>query len=763
LVTHEAGDPSDDAVDDTSGAGDIGPWADTTSWRTVGEVVLAAELCLLAASPFVDLFAPAVVPWRLLVAGLAALVPGLLLRIRGARPSLLLSVLISFVVFLFAAAICCFADVAVAGFVPGPDVLGGIRSGLVDGSRQILTSAVPAPSTGEMLLIPFALVFWAVTAVAEVTWRTRTRLVAPAVAVALFAVALSFQPAGADEDLLIAAAIAGLALLYVLARNRSSTAAIVPDGTEDSRRPIELGRTATFAVVGIAALIGVAIALASVVPVQSDRLALRDSVQEPVEPVEQLNPLLLVNPVQRGDVTPTAVLDLSTPDPDLDLVRLPIGRLDTYDCAGGFDASTDAVASADVLPPLASNPSTTVMDITLVSAESRVLPAPGNVVAASVEDGRQIYSDPADRLLVLSATPIDGAHYRVRTAIPADVSGESSFAVGATTSANASVVQCEELAQVDLQRLANQIGLLQGDGQDRLQTLAGWCQGLRADPETVQGDDLSLGRLFGTGSAEVPSVIGPEGGSAAQVVTACAALGQAAGLPVQVAVGYVADVDDGNGAVTTSDLSTWLEVRDVDGLFHPVPVLGEPDPSAGNPPETSSDQDQTGDRDVSPPPSDPAEFQPSVPEEDRAGAAPWALLLAGLIVTVVGAVAWRATGGARRRRRRRSGSPAERLSGAWMEAVDTLGSVGVVADAFGPEDIARTADAFPTAREPLQRLGELLATTFAPSPPTAERAEAAWVAVDQLRRALRAGRTSASGPAQTGAQHPEPERMEARP
>lgn len=707
-----------------------GPSARRPSWRAYGEVALATELCLLAAAPFVGLFPSGALAWRLLLAGLAGVVPGVLLRLRGRRPSPVSSFGVAVLVFLLVATVLCFRDVAVAGVVPTADVLSGIRDGIVDGPRQILTSAVPAPETGAMLLVPVAIAYWAVVVATELTWRTRSRLGVPVIVVVAFGVALSFEPTDTGGHLMTAAVIAGLSLLYLVARKpRSST--VSTEYEEGEVVASDRRRSAGTALFGTVVLVAVAMGLAVVAPVGADRRGLRDSIEPPVDPITVVNPLMLLNPVQRGDVVPTGVLDLSTPDGDMKVARLPIARLDSFECHSGFAPSTRAVASAGELPPLPSDPTMSIVTVNLTGAESRVLPAPGNVVQVTVRDGRPVYSDPTDRLIMVGATPIDGVEYRVLTAVTPDVGGDADFTVGRSTVDQAGLAKCEAASGADVSAALVAAGILTGSAQDRLQALARWCQGLRADPNLKEGDDLSLRRLIGS---DPTSVLASGEGSAAQKVATCAYLGQRAGLPVQIAVGYVTSVADGRATAMTTDLSAWLEVSDTNGLMHPVPVLGKPDPSAGDPPESSA-TDKTGDDDVSPPPESTETNQPSVEEEGESDP-PWVWVGAAAAAVLMSA-AWRLSSRARRRRRRRRGSPEQRLAGAWMEAVDALGSVGVIADTFGPEDIARTADAFPAASEPLERLGAILATTFAPDPPTAAQADEAWRAVDQLRRGLR--------------------------
>lgn len=661
-------------------------------WREIGEVALAAELCVLATSPFVELFPDGALAWRLVVAGLAGAVPGVLLRLSGRRPTPIVSVLVFAGVFVVTVTVLCFHDVAVGGVIPSADVLTGVWDGIIDGPRQILTSAVPAPEVGSLLLVPVAVAYLAVALAAEITWRTRSRLGVPVVAVAVFGVALAFEPADSGGHTVVAAVIAGLSLLYMVARKRTAST-IATQSNADLVPASDRPMTAGIAVVGVTALVAVSLGLAAFIPVASTRLDLRDFVDAPVDPVGTVNPLLLLNPVQRGDVVPTGVLDLSTSDAKLQVARLPVARLGSFDCTSGFVSSTRAVASAGELPPIPSDPKTSIVTVNLTGAESRVLPAPGNVVQISVRDGRPVYVDPTDRLVLVDSTPIDGVEYRVRTAIAADVDGNARFDLGPSTVGQAELARCEAAAGVDPTAVMSEIGLLHGSQQDRLQALARWCQALRANPEVPNGDALSLRRLFGP---DPESVLSSAEGSAAQKTTACAYLGQRAGLPVQVAVGYVAVVSQGRAAATAKDLSAWLEVTDSDGLIHPVPVLGSPDPSAGDPPESSAD-DTAGDEDVAPPPESPEVNQPSVLEDEESSAP--VVAIAVVIGAVVAGGGWRLSRRARRRRRRRRGSPEQRLAGAWMEAVDVLGSVGVIADAFGPEDIARTADAFPAAAE----------------------------------------------------------------
>lgn len=692
---------------------------------------------MVAVSPFVWLFRPGLLTWRLLAAGVAALSIGLLARWRARRPPFGLSLLVSLVAFVILSTLVCFADRAVGGMFPGPDALVGIRGGLLSGPRQILTSAVPAPSDGELLFVPFALAYWSVIAATEITWRTRTRVAAPAVAVFVFALALSFEATGSGARMLEAAAIAVLSLLYVVARNRSSSTVVREEAPSGSRSPLP-ARGLGIATVGVVAVVGVAMLAAAAVPVSSDRLALRNSVQPPLDPIDQINPLLLVNPVQLGLVASSGVLSVSSSDSSLKTARLPIARLDEYRCGtGGYRSTGRAVASDGELPSVGPDVPIETLAVRLEAADSRVLPTVGNVVAVSISDGRPVYVDARNRMVMVGSTPIDPIEYRIRTAVQPDVGGGSRFAVDNSTPPRTLTV-CAASQGVDLNSIASAAGLLGGSSSDRLQALGRWCGQRGTDPQTKNADDLSLRRLFGEPEAGSRNVL-DGGASAAQLVTACAVLGQAIGLPVQVAVGYHATGSGGSADATTQQLTAWLEVRDAGGLLHPVPIAFSPDPSASPQTETSPDAQKSGDQDVSPPPNDPSRFRPS--SAAAVTSSPWTWLAAGVAAIAVIA-GWFGSLGPRRRRRRRQGTPPQRLSGAWMEAVDTLGSVGVVADAFGPEDIARVADAFPGAAEPLRKLGSILSTTFAPEPPTAEQADDAWRAVDELRRGIRSKHTN---------------------
>lgn len=747
------------------------------SWRTIGEVMLVAEMVVIAATPFDDLFEPGVLAWRILVAAFVALAPGVLLRPGGRRPAAFASLLFSLAAFLLVAAVGCFHDRAVAGVLPGPEFLSGIRDGLVDGPRLVLTSAVPAPATGEMLLVPIALVYWAVAVGTELTWRTRSRLAAPSIAVALFGLALTFQPAGSSQHTVPAAVVAGLSMLYVMARARSSVDAGAADDRSGTRSEgvagasgsaatpgapaptgsLERGRAVALATLGVAAVVGIAVLATAIVPVSSDRYALRDSVQAPVDPVEQLNPLQLVNLQDRDPETDlTPVLTATTPTERIDSIRLPIARLTRYGCdRDGFRSIGRALVSADQLPALrhGQQAAATSVDVKLDGAWSRVLPTPGTVASVSVADGRSVSVDPSDRLLILDSTPVEGVEYRVQSVLMSDLGasqGDQSAVIGAadqTTAAAFDRCRADELALARGE--ARTIVAVAGDDLGRLRALVSWCAALRRDPQAPQGDDLSLHRLFvaaePVGTAVPTGSVVAAGGTAAQVVTACAVVGQLSGLPVRVAAGYIAKGTSGSTVATRASLSVWLEVRDASGLWRSVPVLG--DPKALPPPDQGSSGSGTGDDPGSPPTTSPTIVTPTCDPDcpDIDGSDVKWLLVVGVAAIAVATLAWRASAGVRRRRRRRSGTPSQRLAGAWMEAVDTLGSVGVIADAFGPEDIARTADSFPGAAASLRDLGSILDTTFAPDPPGAEQADAAWRAVGELRRGIRSKRTGSHG------------------
>ena len=228
-------------------------------------------------------------------------------------------------------------------------------------------------------------------------------------------------------------------------------------------------------------------------------------------------------------------------------------------------------------------------------------------------------------------------------------------------------------------------------------------------------------------------------GNAEQFSTSFALLVRSLGVDARVATGFEIDPerinrDDGAATLTLTsrDASIWPEVRIADQWVAFDPVPEEEDTDATPPPPEPQVQTPAAPQPPIAPPPESAD-EPVVTEDDAdTGAAEGLPTVVTYALTVVAAVSallipvvltiaiilglkWR------RRRRLLSGTPPNRIRGAWTVATDRLVDAGVTINRADTNDeIARgSIGQVPTAHRELQRLATLAsATTFgAPARP----------------------------------------------
>lgn len=735
--------------------------------------IVAAGLCLVAMGSFSRVFSPEVVMWRVTVAVAVPLVLGEALRWRSRRPSLPVSVVVAALAYLVVVAATCFRIDAPLGFLPGPEVMAGIGRAVTDGASLIVTSTVPAPSTGELLAIPVTIAFWGSFVATEATRRTRSRLAAPGIAVLLAVIGWLFGPSAATPQWLLVAVLVASSLAFIVLRGRNvGTLVDTParDRPGPAAGPRRSGAVAAVAValVGVVMLSGLAAGSATLVPVGRDRLVLRDRFDAPVEKQSNINPLLLVSPAMAHRADPREVLEMRMTGTGSTIARMPVMFLDRFDCRSGeLGSSSASMVAGSELPEPDGPADNRSVDVRYRAAEFNVLPVPGVVTSIDVDGDPTVYFDPSTRLVSLAAPPVETIGYRAMTRPVADVDGTSKLTADVLPAAAAEMANCPSMTAVDTVEALAASGVTgAGDPWSRVQSLVSWCRSLQIDLQGQRGADLTPAALFPptagaaaepadqpAGTAPAPVTSRGEG-SPAQIISACTLLGRQVGLPVRAAVGYLVSLEGGRGSATSNDLWAWLEVRSQDGTWHPMEVLAGDRTNTPPPPTPSSGNNAAGNQTVSPPVTAPPTFEPSA-EHDDDGAPVGILIGVGVgVVATAALLLARATAARRSRRRRRRGSPERRITGAWDEAVDLLRSYGIDGQVLSAEELASIGtEQLPSCEQLLESLAVVLASVFSPDGPTDTDADAAWGIVDEIRSRVRAAART-QGRAPVGAAEP---------
>jgi len=254
-------------------------------------------------------------------------------------------------------------------------------------------------------------------------------------------------------------------------------------------------------------------------------------------------------------------------------------------------------------------------------------------------------------------------------------------------------------------------------------------------------------------------------------------MARSVGIPTRVAVGFTPGTRDpatGRYVVTNHDAHAWPEVWLAGvgwtNLYDPTPpsdlpggsdLPGEAPPLVPAPtaPDPGSGEPAPGPPVTVPSPSAPPTPSPEPPPTPGGGvniaaddpggtSVPWLFVLGALLLLLVGAplVTVIALKARRRKRRRVAADPADAITGAWREAMDSLADHRVASSpAETPLELARRVPAVAgdDTGPPLQVLARAYtATRYSETTPPSDGATSAWTAVDALRRALDASGTA---------------------
>jgi transglutaminase-like putative cysteine protease len=637
--------------------------------------------------------------------------------------------------------------------LPGADAVSALGTGLTSGWARMLSVALPADVTGDVLIMPVVLAFAAGLAGTLLTLRTNAVavLAGPPLILLVAGLAVTAERPGHWIPVAVVVLLAVLLLLLVRA-NRVSAADREGIAEQDAeavgldlsarRWRTTLSRTA-FGLPVIVLVTGLGVGGAQVLPIAdgSHRADPRKLYQQDFQISAALTPLVEVKPQLQGPTTELFRVKVSETGGSYPVDRVRTAALDTFDGAL-WTQTRDFLVSGSSLPsipgrPAAAHPVKVSLDVRVDQLPLPFLPVVGDPVTASGAD--QAF-DPVGGTLVSTRPAVGGYAYQVT----GDVQAQSGIG-----QARAAVDQPQYRALPSVPPWVQ----ITADTATRGWNTP-WTQ-LSAIEKFLFSRPYSLdarpGHSYGAVYRTLLGAPEEQVGYAEQYASAFAILARAKGYEARVAVGYrlrASKKVDGWYRVDGTDAHAWPEVLLAGYGWVPF----EPT-NTGNPATTQKPRDQQAP--VLPNQAGPPEVRAPVnatPNADvaaggLAGLAPvkWAglillILLVLIPLLIIGATvlvkAWR------RRRRRRRGPPAVRIAAAWDETADRLRERGVpVPRSATPLDVARAARSGPAspAASDLAELAPIVTTAVcAPQEPVDAEAERAWQLEAGVRKLLAA-------------------------
>lgn len=648
---------------------------------------------------------------------------------------------------------------AVAGVVPTPASLVALLEGAVNGWAKLLTAVPPVGSGGDLLVIPLLCGFAGALVsivLAILVSRLQLCVLAPMVILALSVLFGVREPA----SLLLQGGVFGAVAIGWMSYRESRKRRAVVDTGRMRRQAVAAGLLAVSAAGAL--VLGPHLPLAG----SHERFVLRDRNEPPFDPSQFPSPLVSFRRYvdEKGTQLKDTVLftvtaGAGTAVPEGARIRLAV--MDEFDGAvwavggrgsqigGAFERVGDEIAAGAGFRP---GPQDLDLrfEVQVVGTRPGVwMPVAGVVRDVRFDGPRQVELEESfrfNRLAGSAAVPValqPGDSYRITTrlareATPAEIGNRP--AAGITSSSS-----------IGLPDVVRQIADRRTEGATDARSMAAQLEAWLREGFYSDGGDRSavapghsMGRLLQFLDNDQPT------GNAEQYAAAMAVLARSLGLPARVVMGFV--VPPGTTGPTAElrgrDVDAWVEIA-FEGVgwvgFYPTPDKSRlPAPDARTRPQPRREE-ATVDAPPPPPstvPPSPADFEdpeePTTkkkgPSNDGLGQGLPRFLILGVSVVGIPALAVLLFAGVvvgykarRHRRRRATGSPADRIAGAWSELIDNARDLGqpVPKRATRMEltpfltvpastDIARATDA----------------ALFGPTAPTEEDAEELWRQVD---------------------------------
>ncbi|MEU5879110.1 DUF3488 and transglutaminase-like domain-containing protein [Spirillospora sp. NPDC047279] len=638
-----------------------------------------------------------------------------------------------------------------------------LREGVLSSWKSILTTLLPAPAKPEFLVLVHVLVWLAAFASAELSLRTSLRAAPCLPAFAVFGVALMLGVDGPGSNLPLVAATVVLIVVLVLIRGRmgvqagaqagagagaetgsgagseAGTGTGAGAGARADWRPVLLGLPVAAALGGLAFVTGPHL------PVNAEPYNPRENVAAP--PPQQRDS---VSPLDRvgGWLHSGNQILFSARGGKPEPFRLVVlDRFDgvTWSSAARF-TPTGSRVPADPEPgerlPLSQTITIRELPGVWLPAADRPRLVKGLGVVVDPESGTMAS---AQQLKAGQAYQVDA---QVRTWKDADFGGagvaQDAQAKAATElpwgpGATAAPVQIAEFRAFAQRATAGATS----PGQQAAMLADHLKKYARYDVSAPPGHSYrQLDYFLGESRRGTPE----------QFATAYALLGRTLGLPTRVKVGFTGGTLVGDERVIRSgDVMVWPEVK-LDGYgwveFDPIPVqakrskdstvaTGETKQGLENAQRNAVNQNRGNNPGKSAPP-----VPPKAGADGGLGIPVWTMPVAGVVLLVLGYLLAVLIAPVLRRRRRRSGSPAERIAGAWHQTLEHLHDVGLAT--------ARTLTAHEVARFGARNLGDAALAHLRPLADLVNRsrfsagaadpraADAAWEHSDQVGRLVTA-------------------------
>ncbi|MFD0902632.1 DUF3488 and transglutaminase-like domain-containing protein [Actinomadura sediminis] len=701
----------------------------TTAARYVSLAVTAA-LAAVAGLAFHRVFGYGpVVP----VAAVAAVVPTLLAGLlsgprRKGRPwPLWLSLVLTLAAWAGTCALTVLRPALSAGTLPRT-----LRDGVLSGWKEILTTLLPAPAEPRLLVLVHVLVWLAAFGAAEAALRTSQRALPCVPVLAVWTVALPLGVDGPGTNVPLAAVTVVLIAVLVLVRSGESDAG-------PAWRPLALG-------VPCAAALGVlAYLVAPVVPVGADPYDPREQVQAP--PPQQRDGVSPLDRVGGWLLRPDQVMFTVESD------RAEIERLAVLDAFDGVTWSSTArfVPTGSRVPegPERRRSHTTTQRITVRDLPGVWVPAPDRPRRV---EGMPVVADPAAGTLAAAEPLAPGRSYTVTSVVPEwtaedledarvarDAEARAALELPWGPGATSEPVQLDEF-----ERFAAAATRGATSGVQKAAMLAEYLKRYaRYDVTAAPGHGYRhIDYFLAEGRRGTPE----------HFAAAYALLARSVGLPCRLVVGFAGGKRAGGTVqVRAGDVMVWPEVKFEElgwVRFNPLPdnARRSEDSDAVAAGESAQRLEQAQKNAASPrqgpgPGEEPGKRAAvtAAPDEPTpwwvfASVAGAALVLAYVLAALLAP--------ALRGRRRRAGPPAERIAGAWRQALDHLADVGLDASrTLTAQEVARfgASNVGADAHGELDALGDLADRAgSASSPPDAAAADRAWRHADAVGRLVTA-------------------------